>query len=504
MPRALRVETPPGSGRYRAARYQGRAATTDCSACCGDPLGACCFGNGSCTPDLTEAQCVAQGGQWMGAGTACTPNPCPPGPCQPQGPHLVACGFFSSASLVAGTRNIAAWDGIDWKPLAGGFDRAVTCAAIVNGELWVAGNFRLTFDSPADTVGRPCLGVARWVCDRWQQVGQGILDTTGFETVLSIGRRLILGSNPAAFDTVIGGDFSRDGNNVPLKALALWTGSAWIQTGPFNQTTGGYVRSVASYDLRDDPVIVNPVNSGAIGGSFANLPSGGLANNIAKMNASVEHYVAASGARGITGEAYNIHHWGELGHNELVICGTHSSALGVSDEHTQRITAIQEESTGISVVLNWTQGVNNTALVAFRSRSSGRWYVGGNFTQKIAYSPFPGFPAGTLRRIGRSADSFPRGWQEVNGGILNGDVRAITEWNGEIYIGGYFAPLPTGPRGIARDGGLGFWQSLDGGIFGQVQALIGYEFMLPAPRPGVGCGDCGDDQMIGGGGLLRA
>jgi hypothetical protein len=40
--------------------------------------GACCI-HSSCTPDLTEADCVAQGGVFKGAGTPCAPtNPCSP------------------------------------------------------------------------------------------------------------------------------------------------------------------------------------------------------------------------------------------------------------------------------------------------------------------------------------------------------------------------------------------------------------------------------------------
>ncbi len=42
------------------------------------PTGACCLSSGACVPDLTQAQCTAQGGTWKGAGTDCFPNPCVP------------------------------------------------------------------------------------------------------------------------------------------------------------------------------------------------------------------------------------------------------------------------------------------------------------------------------------------------------------------------------------------------------------------------------------------
>ncbi|MCK4340592.1 MAG: hypothetical protein KAY37_02565 [Phycisphaerae bacterium] len=52
------------------------AATLTC-AVCGVPLGACCFIDGSCTPDLAEYECEALDGTWQGEGVSCDPNPCP-------------------------------------------------------------------------------------------------------------------------------------------------------------------------------------------------------------------------------------------------------------------------------------------------------------------------------------------------------------------------------------------------------------------------------------------
>lgn len=100
MPRALRVETPPGSGRFRAARVNGRAATTGCVNCCGPSagVGACCLGVAA-IPDglppefqippvgdgercilLTAAQCSAAGGRFLGVGIPCSPGRCDPPP----------------------------------------------------------------------------------------------------------------------------------------------------------------------------------------------------------------------------------------------------------------------------------------------------------------------------------------------------------------------------------------------------------------------------------------
>jgi hypothetical protein len=40
------------------------------------PIGACCLWNGTCLDNLTEAQCNGSGGDWQGAGSACTPGGC--------------------------------------------------------------------------------------------------------------------------------------------------------------------------------------------------------------------------------------------------------------------------------------------------------------------------------------------------------------------------------------------------------------------------------------------
>jgi hypothetical protein len=54
----------------------------------GGPVGACCKPDGTCLPGLTQPECGAQGGIWMGEGTTCTPNNCPQPPvrcCLPNG-----------------------------------------------------------------------------------------------------------------------------------------------------------------------------------------------------------------------------------------------------------------------------------------------------------------------------------------------------------------------------------------------------------------------------------
>ena len=48
---------------------------------CGVATGACCFADESCEPLLTEAECQAEGGTWLGGGTNCASDPCVMGAC---------------------------------------------------------------------------------------------------------------------------------------------------------------------------------------------------------------------------------------------------------------------------------------------------------------------------------------------------------------------------------------------------------------------------------------
>ena len=58
-------------------QYQGDLSTCSPNPCV--PVGACCHPcNGTCTPNLTQQQCTDAGGIWQGACATCSPNPCIP------------------------------------------------------------------------------------------------------------------------------------------------------------------------------------------------------------------------------------------------------------------------------------------------------------------------------------------------------------------------------------------------------------------------------------------
>jgi len=76
------------------------------SAVAGDPTGACCFADGSCSV-LTEADCNSAGGAWEGAQTDCSPNPCP----QPDGACCFDDGTCTYVTDASCTQAGGTWQG---------------------------------------------------------------------------------------------------------------------------------------------------------------------------------------------------------------------------------------------------------------------------------------------------------------------------------------------------------------------------------------------------------
>jgi hypothetical protein len=75
------------------------------------PFGACCVGF-DCTPDLSEADCLAAGGIYQGDGSNCTPNPCVGACCLPDG----SCDDTGDAAYCDGIGGIYQGDATDCVP----------------------------------------------------------------------------------------------------------------------------------------------------------------------------------------------------------------------------------------------------------------------------------------------------------------------------------------------------------------------------------------------------
>ncbi|HEY1016410.1 MAG TPA: hypothetical protein VGE07_27115 [Herpetosiphonaceae bacterium] len=116
-----------------------------------------------------------------------------------------------SFSFVAGSPNLARWDGAAWQGIGGGVNGPVWAIAVDGPRVYVAGSFTAAGGTPAN-------GLARWDGAAWQALGSGVRK----------------GTNPGRVNTMafargrlfIGGDFtSVDG--VAASSIAQWDGTGW-------------------------------------------------------------------------------------------------------------------------------------------------------------------------------------------------------------------------------------------------------------------------------------
>jgi hypothetical protein len=127
--------------------------------------------------------------------------------------ELIAAGGFTSAGGQP-VSNIARWNGTSWSGLGVGVSGSsglVSTLAVYNGSLYAGGSFFSAGGVPANRI-------ARWDGANWSALGVGLDDIPRAMTVL-------------AGTLYVGGDFHTAGGTT-VHGLAAWTGSAWQAVGP--------------------------------------------------------------------------------------------------------------------------------------------------------------------------------------------------------------------------------------------------------------------------------
>ncbi|MFH1312068.1 MAG: T9SS type A sorting domain-containing protein [Candidatus Eisenbacteria bacterium] len=136
------------------------------------------------------------------------------------GDELVAGGYFTE---ISGTeaRNVAAWDGVGWRPLGQGLrrsgyrtDYAVSSLEVFDGDLIAGGSFNLSGETWVKYV-------ARWDGETWNPLGSG-LDGGSFHHVRDF----------AVYNgtLIVGGSF-RHADGRESWNIARWNGSSWNPVG---------------------------------------------------------------------------------------------------------------------------------------------------------------------------------------------------------------------------------------------------------------------------------
>jgi hypothetical protein len=124
---------------------------------------------------------------------------------------LIVAGWFDSVAGVP-ARNIARFDGVQWRALGTGLDERAFAFAQYDGRLIATGMF-----SEAGGVSASC--VAAWDGSAWSALGTGLTLSTGD---LPIGYRLCVYHR----DLIVSGTFDRAGG-VMARMTARWDGSSW-------------------------------------------------------------------------------------------------------------------------------------------------------------------------------------------------------------------------------------------------------------------------------------
>ena len=321
---------------------------------------------------------------------------------------LIVVGRFSRAGSEFAP-NVARWDGSSWSRIGQDFFNS-TVAAVeidpISGDIYVGGFFTQLFlsDGGSLQVNR----IAVWDGSAWTALGAGLDGTV--RALKFVGGTLY-----------VGGDFSQAGAQ-PAQHIASWDGAQWSALGV------GTDRTVSNLETDGTNLFV--------GGFF--ISAGGISTgSLAQWDGSQWSSIDGPCCFGAM----------DFAAGKLFVTGGFSQVGGVSMPRV----AIWDGS-------SWTGTADPSA---FRSSGTAIWsngndiLVGGRFSVIGTFAP-DNYPAeGTFaNRIARF-DSTTQQWGAIGNGEganLSGEVNAITQFDGEVWVAGSFtaAGLTSTASGLAR------------------------------------------------------
>lgn len=405
---------------------------------------------------------------------------------QPVTNNLVIAGTFASAGGVQGTAGVAMHDGTSFLSLGGGLPQSqcVAVAAAGGGAIFVSG----TITSPVATSLAVFNGTA------WTAMNAAAPNApNSTPTKLAANGNGVVG---------LALDFT-----VPGPQTAVFTGDASLST--FNLI--GRSAGISSLLVRNGAVI--------IGGSFANMPSGGIGPSVSLLaSRGVGGVWGQLPTVGLTAIGAGISSLSLLDNNEILLGGTITigASTGVARLTAGPVPTLLpllggvrgEVASGAQLpgsntvfvggpfdgVLN---GANNTAAAGFAGFTGAAWNVFGvndgvfgdaaavpsllavgvnalypvntNFVVGGRFTQAGGVAANNIAVL---RDAL---WSPLGAGF-DGPVNAIAQVNGELFAGGQFTNSgPVVVNRLARWTGSG-WRDLNGSIAGpgltEVNALV--------------------------------
>jgi hypothetical protein len=398
--------------------------------------------------------------------------------------ELVVAGTFTGMGPVT-ARNIAAWNGVSWRPLASGLRGRrdeVRALAVFGGELIAAGSI-----DTAGAISTP--GIARWNGSRWTSLGSGI--GTGFGEEV---RALALHGG----ELIAAGAF-RSAGGAPIEDIARWNGTRWasmpdlegtiealtvwngdlIATGFLDSASDTTIRTVARWNGSQwtsfgetNQVLGLPESLGVFGST---LYVGGTLNTASGVD--VKGLTAWNGTSWISvpglieddtsfPSVSSLANW----NGDLIAGGLFR--LGGASPNLLRWSGNQPTPSGAAP-----NGAVLAMLPVFRGANiPDDLVVAGAFTQ-LGFDD----PHSRVATLAPVTDGFGRITRPMGSGF-NNTVRALARFNGQTVAAGDFtASGGTAINRLARFDGTN-WQPFDasGGLNGGARALK--TFSLPAQR----------------------
>lgn len=382
---------------------------------------------------------------------------------------VVRCASFSLVSFVASL--VAHAQCLQWASGFGGpgvlqqtpsTQTVAASASVVFDDgsgpaLYVGGHF----DHAGDTVVR---NIARWNGTTWSDVGGGVADPVGTESVAQILALAVFddGSGPALY---AGGNFTTAGTS-PANHVAKWNGSTWSALGTGVESgTPGPVRALCAFDDGSGPALY-------VGGQFDHA-GGVLARKVARWNGVAWSSVGAGDALG-GGEVFALAVYDDGAGPALFAGGSLTfpsgpfftgfvrwdgiswTAPGPLDWETVRALSVYDDGAGAALyvsgnasgagIVRW-DGSTTTTIATQSARSLGV-HDDGAGAQLVAGGHFDTIGAVAAKNIARWNGS---SWSALAAGLDDPlppqpfvvGVSTISSFGGALYAGGVFVGSAT-------------------------------------------------------------
>ncbi len=354
---------------------------------------------------------------------------------------LIICGSFSNIDNDS-ISYIARWDGDRWYTLGDGVDSSISDLTIYNGDLIVGGRFTTAGSSDAR-------GIARWDGSAWHTLDLGINGIINDMT--EYGGELVVGG---LFDTAGG---------IPVSNIASWNGSNWS-----NFVGGGVNNTINALEVYNSELYLGGLfqNPGTYfikwnGYEWWSLEFGyAPTDQINDLLVFDNKLIIAGEFHSIGGESISrIASWNGsiFSSMETTIAPEYPNIL-IEFENKLVCGALDYGMHGPSgCIMYWTGTewrflrTNIEGSFATITEYNNEMIVGGNFYMEYFYKP-------EIYKIARW-DGLE--WNQM--GYLNDDVLVLTIYNGELLAGGDFFMPSDSAGGLARFNGTD-WELFEGGV----------------------------------------